>query len=104
MKIIITQFNRSWYHYMCACIRHLFKSLMIVFIKRQEYIAEDFNANTIAVTGSPRVCVGPVMTRSPNSQMQTRQNICSMFNEKISPHVQICKTIHVSGWTNYSFY
>ena len=32
---------------------------------RQEYIAEDFNANTIAVTGPPCVCGGPVMTRSP---------------------------------------
>src|SRR6218665_2552753 len=32
---------------------------------RQEYIAEDFNANTVAVRGSPRVCGDPVMTRSP---------------------------------------
>ena len=32
---------------------------------RQEYIAEDFNANTIAVAGSQRVCGDPVMTRSP---------------------------------------
>jgi len=31
---------------------------------RQEYIAEDLNANTIAVTGSPRVCGDPVMTGS----------------------------------------
>jgi len=31
---------------------------------RQEYIAEDFNANSIAVRGSPRVCGDPVMTRS----------------------------------------
>ena len=32
---------------------------------RQEYIADDFNANTIAVRGSGRVCGDPVMTRSP---------------------------------------
>ena len=35
---------------------------------RQEYIAEDFNANTIAVAGSRRVCGDPVMTRSPRKQ------------------------------------
>src|SRR6218665_2709871 len=32
---------------------------------RQEHIAEHFNANTIAITGSPRVCGDPVLTRSP---------------------------------------
>ena len=33
---------------------------------RQEYIAEDFDGNTIAVTGYRRVCGDPVMTRSPS--------------------------------------
>jgi len=32
---------------------------------REEYIAEDFNANTVAVTGSGRVRGDLVMTRSP---------------------------------------
>jgi len=32
---------------------------------RQEYIAEDFNGNTIAVAGSRRVCGDPIMTKSP---------------------------------------
>ena len=71
MKIIITQFNRSRHHCMCACIQLLFNSLMIIFIKktyRQEYIAEDFNGNTIAVTRSRRVCRDPFMTRSPNTR------------------------------------
>jgi len=35
------------------------------FHQKQEYIAEDFNGNTIAITGSRNVCGGPVMTRSP---------------------------------------
>jgi len=33
MKIIITQFKRSWHHCMCVCIQPVFNSLMIVFIK-----------------------------------------------------------------------
>ena len=32
---------------------------------REENIAEDFNANTVAATGSERVRGDPVMTRSP---------------------------------------
>jgi len=35
---------------------------------RQEYIAEDFNASTIVVTVSGRVCGDPVMTRSPSER------------------------------------
>ena len=67
MKIIITQFNRSWHHCMRACIQLPFNSVMIIFIKTymEEYIAEDFNANTVAVTGSGRVRGDPGMTRSP---------------------------------------
>jgi len=72
MKIIITQFNRSWRHCrpLCACIQLLFISegWMDCFHQktyRQEYIADDFNANTIAVIGSRRVCGDPVMKRSP---------------------------------------
>jgi len=43
---------------------------MILFIKNiwEKYIAEDFNENTVAVTGSGLVCGDPVMTRSPESQ------------------------------------
>jgi len=36
---------------------------------RHECIAEDFNGNHIAVTGSPRVCGDPISARLPTIQL-----------------------------------
>src|SRR6218665_2027756 len=47
------------------------KNIHVGYMYTQEYIAEDFNENTIAVTGSRRVCGCPVMTRSTDLCLNT---------------------------------